>query len=25
VTIDTTGKTVLHLPVVGKVDARKLF
>jgi X-Pro dipeptidyl-peptidase len=25
VTVDTSGKTVLHLPLVGKLDARKLF
>jgi X-Pro dipeptidyl-peptidase len=25
VTVDTSGKTVLHLPVVGKADARTLF
>jgi X-Pro dipeptidyl-peptidase len=25
VTVDTSGKTVLHLPLVGRLDARKLF
>jgi hypothetical protein len=25
VTVDVTGKTVLHLPVVGKVSAKALF